>query len=256
MTSPLVPTPIVDKNGVSSTRLKKSEQSKMSSTPIPAPASPSESAVKAERKALTNLIVENVSDMFEVRRTDINKTRSELAERSTGFLRETAALLGERSKLAFGVGLQVLMATPEVRIRENIHYSALVHTDEGYPRDSELVEALRSYEQFSDCPDLTDVDAETQEQLAALMLVTAAYSKYGKLKRYPQDASDPLNTVRSSRNIRVEVLHDEAMVQFVMNYAADAERIVKIINDRGLTEVRDIQPILDWDTPSLAEGVI
>jgi hypothetical protein len=46
------------------------------------------------------------------------------------------------------------------------------------------------------------------------------------------------------------------MVQFVMDHAADAERIVKIINDRGLTEPEGIKELLEWGTPSLAEGVL
>jgi hypothetical protein len=101
------------------------------------------------------------------------------------------------------------------------------------------------------------VDEATQERLVALMLVTDAYSKYGKSKGgYPQDMSSPLNRVRSTRNLPVEVLCEESMVQFVMDHAADAERIVKIINDRGLTEPEGIKELLDWGAPSLAEGVL
>lgn len=255
MNSNLVPTPIVDKNGVPSTRLKKVDQGKSGITSMPAPAAPSESAVKAQRKALTNAIVATVNDMFGARRNDINKMRSGLEECSLDFLQGMAPFLEQRSRQSFGVGLQILMATPELQIRENMHYADRVSVEDGFTRTSELVEAMRSYEQFADCADLTAVDEKAQERMVALMLVTDAYSKYGKSNGCPQDVSDPLNTVRSARNIRVEIL-DDALAQFVMDRSADVERIVEIINDRGLTEPEDIKAILDWDTPSLSEGVI
>lgn len=122
----------------------------------------------------------------------------------------------------------------------------------------QLLRGVHLYPQLPQIEDYTTADERTQEQVTALLAVTARLEKE-KFARERANRDDPtlndfpLETVGYHQAVK---LNNDGLIKLILDRPEQADQIAGIILERGTADAELIQEALVTDSPSLHHGVL
>jgi len=292
MNQNLVPTVVVNKNGVTTTVHKKPLSASVTGTPLPAPAVtalPAKSLTEAQRS-------EKISRMQ--RRLWVIHGRRDL---STG--RDHSDVIRDQlltySDNALSALHEFLMSSVDDDKRAVRHRTAFLRmlSDPKHPETGNtvheyltfntviqqtahnnvmdglaLIRSLHDYKQLPVMDSYGDADQETQKQVTALLTVTQdLLDKYKDHQRkilasivggknrwnhHPDDLPTPMQLgipIDTKNNIS---LVGDNLISLIVEQPENAEAISRIIVKEGINDSALIREIFESNTPSLRDGLI
>lgn len=256
MTENLVPTRIVNRNGVQTTVYRKPGRVLRQASAIPAPAGSTASELTRE-ELLDDLSLkvraicrEQYSGANDVDQPTILRT---LTGYSTGTLRRLNGFLLDSSWQRSGskpsvVGHAVGRGEGEEFISDSMNFLPAVGK-------SSLIRSLRHYPQFRDLP-VDDIapDSELYRQALAVM-DTADFIRYTFESNYQPGQQRPYQEMKIPGVPSFQVLTDERIVDLIMERYEDTGRIKDIVTEHQSAEYEVIVAALD-NGAALGDGTL
>lgn len=280
----LVPTVIVNKNGVTTTVHKKPVGSHTVDTPLPAPAvttSPARTLTDAERSDMISKMHRRLWVISGREHSDIIRDQlltysdNALTAMNEFLLSEVEGNVKEtRHQLAF----LKMLCDPRYRdtghtVHEYLTFKPVLQQKTSSIIDGmALVRALHDYKQLPVMDSYGDADQETQEQIAALL--TVAQGLLDKYKYHQRETlgAAPISGSHSQGkqpaipnplefgiplyvewNVR---LVGDDLISLIMEQPENAEAISKVIVQDGINDAALLREIFDSETPALRSGLL
>lgn len=246
MTSPLVPTPVVDRNGRLTTVHKRADQPVKNAATIPAPVA----AVKAQpsKAKLVSALADAMDDVLYLDEPEQKDYLIEnLEAHDADFLANLQREMGNGNDFI----PSTLVNDHETKeyINEVLRFAD--HTgQETFPETCALIRSLHLYPQLPNYPDFSEAPEEVQEQCIALMKTANAVANFSS------DAGKELETVAVPEREDVFVLRDDALVQAVLAAPENAERLITVIEEQRTGRFAVIDAYLNGGTSPMVSGVL
>ena len=252
MNQPLIPTPVVDKNGRLTTVHKRNDLGASSDISIPAPivAIPEQPS----KKKLVGKLADRIDDILCL---DDPEQKDYLVENLTEYDHDFLVKLD-------GLGDSWLAATlvndhePAIMINETL---AFVDGIKAYstPDAIDLVRTLHSYPLLGKYRDYSLAPQEVQDQCVRLLRVADAMRCHSSDNlerglRILQD--DELDDTRNPSLDSSYLLSDERMIQGILDDPAFADRAITVIKERGTSHYDAIVAVLNHEQVALSDGVL
>lgn len=265
----LIPTPVVNKNGVATTVYKKPEVIGVVGRSIPAPTPSAESSlVRLSRMVINHLMPSRVRRLpadlkgFE---KDRDKALSTLARFPEELQDDILFLMNnddEDETHRITLVYSLTQGAPESFFNEYVAYNQFL-TRDNYCR---LLNGLRQYPQLPKVDDYSAVPERTREQITALLNVTEEVldeSRFriklnSRVRGY--DHGLPVFVAAGEAQINYNgeaaVLTEKDLVQLILDHPEKSDQIKRIIIDRNTGDAELIRDIITTSAPAISEGTL
>lgn len=240
MSSNLVPTPIVNKNGVQTTVYRRVEQ-KAASRMIPAP------APDADRFLEENFTL--ISEMtFLATKAEKTILRSNLRRYRRDFQQELHGMLTQEDEvMATAIAAHVLNNDRETFIRECASFLPELDVDD-LEYGATLVSSLHEHHQLPSASDYSGVDGRMRSQCLALMSTVAAVETFS--------TGNPELDYRTRHGVLTPTLTDDALAKAVIDDPEAAPEIIKVIREYRMGNYAAVRAVLHGANSSMALGAL
>ena len=250
MTNPLVPTPVVDKNGRLTTVYKRQEVSGRDGSVLP---SPVVTELKRAKQDIISGIVEEMREMNLCWNDDeIESITHTLNGYAIASLLMVEDALQKDAESASLVGLLIQAEEEQEFVSEALLYMPQMGY-KGFWDAARQVKTLHGYyPTLPPCDDYSKADEYVQQQCAALLKVTAAVDTMAR------DGNQTMKmTAVGNKNLdRVAILSDSRLIEYVIDHPQSADQIVALIADRGVSDYRVIHSVLHSESVALSSGML
>lgn len=272
----LTPTLIVDKNGKPTTVHKKNARaSTLPGIPSPVPDMKSRKEREDMARGLSARVIDLIGEDTGRFDTGPKRLMNLLGKtHSVKFVRNLVPLLAEDTDESRGVARQIAGGADEFRIGETRYfYERMPGID--YRDLTALVASLRDY-RLTMPADLRDADEMTNRQNIGLMKVTDAIRRHLESQRqkpilitgrpgggmssgiflHHRDDGPLRHLLTNLDGKEVKVLTEHALISLIYERPDDADKMVAVIDNHGLTTAREIVGVLEGVLPVLADGAL
>lgn len=261
----LIPTPIVNTNGVATTVYRKPASITATAKKVlpPVNGSAHQLATKAQ------LIERYVRIADEMGFTDENhfwrvypeSLVENLSDYPEEFLRSVSPFIESRSDAIEGVFHQISLGTRYRSadfILDSLHFHKLIGGNE-YLMTSSLVDLMSQYESNTDLHHpYREATEKEQDEYVALFKFVLAFRNRGQDYDWECDAPDGLLAYDGQHMGRTYAyyINDPAMVDFIRTHPEQVDQITDIIKDREVIDPKDILPFLNSGHSAMARGTL
>lgn len=263
--SNLVPTPIVNTNGVATTVYRKLSTAATTTKKALPPVKTS-----AKQPATKDQIIESyvraademgVTDESHYWRVHPESLVNNLNKYPEDFLRAISPAIESRNSTAEGVFHQICMG-PDYRsadfILDSLHFDKLIGGGE-YLMTSSLVELMGQYESHTDLNrPYREATEKEQEEYLALFKFVLAFRHRGDDYDWECDAPDGVLDYDGQHMGRTYAYYisEPSMVDFIRTHSDQVDQITDIIKDREIIEPEDILPLLNSGHSVMRRGTL
>lgn len=248
----LVPTRIVNKNGVATTVHKRAAQSGSGAlSAIPAPAV---SRAKMTMPEKVEALVKRIADINVLKEEDLSYVDARMTLFGDKILDSLDAAFksGEEAtkQLAF-----LLVNDEDVDI---LSMSAHFMPDMESNFLADMPSLLRGLEFYRELPfsfNYTYANHELQRQVLALLRVAATLEKHHG-KSFFEDPEGFPTAVKTMEGNLCKFMKDDNMVRLVMRRSDDVDAMIGIIKERGTVDPQIMEALLDGADPAFASGAL
>lgn len=178
-----------------------------------------------------------------------------LEEYSDQLLKRLNDVWKPRTQLSSAIAVMVYHGESEQFIREFAMFGGIVADETtGMSMAMSFVRSLHGYKELPQVEDYSAADAKTKAACRAL-LVLAERLRDGR-KEFSEDEPPIIGVPHDYDSYNTPVIQDAGLVQLVVDRPDDVQRIGDIALARRTTDAETIISVMDYDTQSLASGVL
>jgi hypothetical protein len=261
----LIPTPIVNTNGVATTVYRKPATNAMTAKKAlpPVNASAQQLATKAQLIEHYVRIADEMglTDEKHFWRVYPESLVENLSEYPEEFLRSVSPFIESRSNATEGVFHQICLGTRYRSadfILDSLHFHKLIGGNE-YLMTSSLVDLMSQYESNTDLHHpYREATEKEQDEYVALFKFVLAFRNRGQDYDWECDAPDGLLAYDGQHMGRTYAyyINDPAMVDFIRTHPEQVDQITDIIKDREVIDPKDILPFLNAEHSAMVRGTL
>ena len=246
MTGNLIPTPIVNKNGVPTTVYKRPVQMGICKDALPAPAIGG-SVVEQRTKNILSFassVRKEAEKMFSMSEDDFDGIVADL-KRYPDDLLERLVRADAAGEVNIGlVKRLVLVGGGQYKVNEALHFYPMLAEGATNYLVTKKVESLHHYPQLPNSVDYSSEPKEILEKATALFRLThAVHDDLGATEAFDHSRSHM-------------ILKDDRLTELVLDHYQHIDQIIEVMKERSTMDPDLLRATVETDAPSLGTGIL
>lgn len=249
----LVPTRVVNKNGVQTTVYKKAAEQEAAPVVLPSP------VMATNSRSIHELALSLMDDLRDVNRRIDEEDMDGVADRLGSLDRDYLEILERavsRSEKAGEVVLHLLVFDTDHDVVKTAAHFIPELPEAAWTGSSSLVRGLSRYEQLSGYSDHSTSEESVQSQCLALIKVASSLEHHN-FTSYVESPADTFPVVYEHTSLKsYRYIRDASLVELILERPEDADRMARIIEEQGSISANTMRGLLEGSSSAFASGTL